>query len=122
MKHYRPIISAALAVVAVLTASAIGQVAAADVITTTFSDGSHRVGIDIAPGTYFAEFEDGICALSITDTDGAQRTPTFRARAIVTITESDTLVQTRGCGEWNPRETRRPPLREFGEGLYDFFV
>ena len=124
MKHYRPIISAALAVVAILTTSAIGQVAAADVITATFSDGSHRVGIDIAPGTYFAEFEDGICALSITDTNGAQRTPTFRARAIVTITENDTLVQTRGCGEWTPRETRRrpPPLREFGEGLYEVGV
>ena len=124
MKHPRPIISAALAVVAILTTSAIGQVAAADVITTTFSDGSHRVGIDIAPGTYFAEFEDGICALSITHIDGSQRTPTFRARAIVTITESDTLVQTNGCGEWTPRETprRKPPLREFGEGLYEVGV
>ena len=124
MKHSRPIIRAALVVVATLTIGAIGQVAAADAIPTTFADGSHRVGIDIAPGTYFAEFEDGICALSITDIDGAQRNPTFRGRAIVTITESDTLLQTAGCGEWRPHQTRgrKHLLKTFGEGLYEVGV
>lgn len=124
MKHSRPIISATLAIFATLSTGAIGQVATANAISFAFADGSHRIGIDIAPGTYFAEFEDGICALSITDIDGAQRTPTFRGRAIVTIAESDTLLKTRGCGEWQPRETRRrsPLLKEFGEGLYEVGV
>ncbi len=109
---------------AILATFAIGQAAAANVITTTFSDGTHQVGIDITPGTYFAEFEDGICRLSITDIGGAQRTPTFRGRAIVTITQSDTLLQTANCGEWRPHETRgrKHPLRTFGEGLYEVGV
>ena len=124
MRHSQPVIRAALAVVASLTIGAIGHLVAADAIPATFSDGSHRVGIDIAAGTYFAEFEDGICALSITDVDGAQRNPTFLGRAIVTITESDTLLQTAGCGEWKSRETHgenRLPTA-FGEGLYEVGV
>lgn len=107
-----------------LTLVAFKQPASADIASQVFTDGSHRVGIDVAPGTYFAEFEDGICALSITDIDGAQRTPTFRGRAIVTITESDTLLQVAGCGEWRPHETlgRKHLLNAFGEGLYEVGV
>ncbi len=89
-----------------------------------FADGTHRVGIDIAPGTYVAEIESGICSVGITDIDEETRNPTFIGRAIVTITSSDNVVETSSCGIWKPRFDRvsEPPSIRFEEGMHEVGV
>ena len=96
----------------------------ATVVPNTFADGTHHVGIDIAPGTYFAEIENGICSVGITGVDEQSRNPTFIGRAIVTITGSDTVVETSGCGSWQPRADRvsDPPAVQFEEGMHEIGV
>ena len=89
-----------------------------------FADGTHRVGIDIAPGTYVAEIDDGICSVSITDVDEQSRNPTFIGRAIVTVASPDALVETSGCGIWKPRanHVNVSPATRFAQGMHEIGV
>ncbi len=103
-----------------------GFTLAADATTAPgdFADGVHRVGIDIAPGTYVVEIESGICSVGITDKDEQSRNPTFIGRAIVTITNLDAVVETLGCGIWKPRAepVKVPPAHRFEEGMHQIGV
>lgn len=89
-----------------------------------FADGTHSVGIDIAPGTYVAEIESGICSVGITDVDEQSRNPTFIGRAIVTVTSQDSIVETTGCGIWKPRADRITdvPATRFEAGMHEIGV
>ena len=107
--------------VAILTPIAFTQFAHATV-TQSFSDGYHQVGIDVTPGTYVADIEAGICTVRITSSsDDRSRNPTFLSRAIVTITDQDTAIETINCGEWRPhiRVGKKTLAQQFGEGTYD---
>ncbi len=112
----------ALVFLVVIVGSATEIQAAID--PSDFVDGTHRVGIDIAPGTYVAEIDSGICSVGITDVDEQSRTPTFIGRAIVTITGMDAVVETSGCGIWKPRAGRVTfsPATRFAEGMYEVGV
>ena len=88
--------------------------------TVAFSDGIHTVGVDVMPGTYVAEFDEGICFVAVTDLDDATRNPSFSGRAIISITESDRQIETVGCGEWlllNDGE-RGVSATDFGNGMF----
>ena len=115
---------AAMVLVAVLATFALTFTTSASVAPSAFGDGTHRVGIDIALGTYVVEIESGICSIGITDTDGESRSPTFIGRAIVTITGQDALVETSGCGTWKPRTGRTvvQPATQFEQGMHEIGV
>ncbi len=109
---------------AILAPLAFSQQASATVEPAPFSDGTHLVGTDISPATYVAEFDEGICFVTITKNGELERNPTFINRAIITITDQDTQVETSGCGEWHPRPSTRPRTlpAEFGPGAYQVGV
>ncbi len=112
-----------LSILAIIAFASFGHVASADdaeasSLLASFPNGSYEVDVDIAPGTYVTEFDDGVCAVVITNLDGRRRNPTFLHRAIVTITPSDATVETSGCGTWRLLERPEKPLSEFGPGMY----
>jgi hypothetical protein len=76
---------------------------------TTFGDGTHRVGIDIAPGTYVAPGGSG-CYWERQATFGgggvddilANEFAPNRGQVVVTILATDKGFKTSGCGTWRP--------------------
>ncbi len=113
-----------LTLIAFVVAFGSGVTAAATNAPAEFADGTHHVGTDVVPGTYVADLQDGICYVTITDSDQEQRNPTFIGRAIVTISIDDSLVETSGCGEWRPRDhlSQKAKATQFGEGMYEVGV
>ena len=98
--------------------------ASASIAPSDFGDGTHRVGIDIAPGTYIVEIENGICSVGIIDTDQQSRNPTFIGRAIITVVSRDALLETSGCGTWKPRQEQNVAslATKFEQGMYEIGV
>lgn len=91
--------------------------------TRSFSDGLHQVGIDITPGTYVAENPTGICTVRYTSSADTQpRNPTFLTRAIITITDQDSAIESINCGEWRPHSKTAPTAAHFSEGTYEVGV
>lgn len=92
---------------------------------TSFGDGTFRVGIDIAPGTYrnsdssqgcywerlsgFGGTLDEIIANNFT-----------RARQVVTISPSDAGFSSEGCGQWSQELSpiTPSPTDPFSDGIY----
>ena len=106
-----------------LTLVAFKQPANADIDTQTFTDGTHQVGQDIAPGTYVTQIPSGICSVTITSGNEDERRPTFLNRAIITITEKDTQVVTNDCGQWQPHTRQHQQLpKQFSEGTHQIGV
>ena len=103
----------------VLSVIAFDSVVAASDAPAVFSDGTYSVGVDIAPGTYVAELDDGVCHVAITDIEDETRNPSFLGRAIISITEDDATVETSGCGEWYARYDSAPKSlpSHFGQGM-----
>ena len=111
----------ALLLLAFLTPFALTQ--NADAATQSFSDGLHQVGADISPGTYVAENPNGICTVRFTSPHDTQpRNPTFLTRAIITITNQDTAIETINCGDWHPHTRTTPTAKQFTEGTYQVGV
>lgn len=71
---------------------------------TTFGDGSYRVGIDIAAGTYRSSATATSCywkrMSNFTGTDDIIANYLSNSPTTVTILASDAGFQTRGCGTW----------------------
>jgi len=110
-------------IAAIATLIAFDNVASADTVTPTFSDGIHQIGADIAAGTYVTDTEDGICLVSITDNNDRTRNPTFINRAIITLTGNDRTIETTNCGEWREHSTsQKPRAAQFGQGMYHIGV
>ena len=109
-----------LTLAAILSTFVLTQTTSANFKPSPFYDGTHIVGEDIAPATYVAEFNENICYVHITSKAQPERKPTFIGRAIITITDQDTQVDTSGCGEWIPRsETPATKIeKHFGQGTF----
>ncbi len=71
----------------------------------SFGDGTHRVGTDIAPGTYRAPGGDACYWARLSgfsgEIDDVIANGGFNANPTVTITSSDVGFETRGCGTWD---------------------
>ena len=119
--YFKPLSIVLTAIIAIL---ALSHVADANSQTSTFSDSRHFIGTDITHGTYVTEIQEGICTVSITSADDQHRQPTFISRAIITISNDDTVVETNGCGDWRPHTGtgRKTIPRDFGEGTYQIGV
>ena len=112
----------ALLLTALLTPFTFSQLAEA-ATAQSFTDGIHQVGTDITPGTYVADNPDGICTVRYTSGGDIQpRNPTFLTRAIITVTDQDTAVETINCGEWLPHTKTTPTAEQFTEGTYQVGV
>ena len=92
--------------------------------STSFGDGTHIVGEDIAPGTYRAPGGEG-CYWARLSGFGGSGDDVLGANAasfisqIVTITSSDAGLESSGCGQWtrsSPRSSR--PSTSFGDGTH----
>lgn len=72
---------------------------------TSFADGSYRVGVDIAPGTYRSSATATGCywkrMSNFTGVDDIIANYLSNSPTTVTILASDTGFQTRGCGTWS---------------------
>lgn len=74
----------------------------------TFADGTHRVGVDIAPGTYVAPggspcYWERQSVFGGSGTDAIIANDISRGgQAVVTIEASDKGFKTTGCGTWKP--------------------
>ena len=113
-----------MAIATIIGAVAFESTATASTTPASFADGIHRVGTDVAPNTYVANLQDGVCFVSITDVDQEVRNPTFIGRAIITLSERDAVVETSKCGEWTPRGDRVTGglATQFSEGMYQVGV
>ncbi len=71
---------------------------------TSFADGSYRVGVDIAPGTYRSSGTNTDCywkrMSNFTGTDDIIANYLSNSPTTVTILASDAGFQTRRCGTW----------------------
>ena len=90
-------------------------------------DGTHRVGNDIAPGTYRSDGDETCYWARLAGFSGELddvRANGNNAPEIVTIARGDAGFETRGCGSWVPvRETASAsPATEFGDGTYQVGV
>ena len=95
----------------------------AEAATRSFSDGLHRVGTDITPGTYVADNPTGICTVRYSShSDNQPRNPTFLTRAIITVTDQDSAIETINCGEWRPHSKTAPTAKQFTEGTFQVGV
>ena len=89
-----------------------------------FSDGSHLVGIDIAPGIYAADAGEGLCNWFRTapfgdtalDSSGGY---VSTGRQIATVLANDSSFFSEGCGTWKPLDLvleGSVPVQTFGDG------
>jgi hypothetical protein len=91
----------------------------------TFEDGTHRVGTDIAPGTYVALDPGPGCYWARLSGFGGSfdeiiANDSGSGQAIVTVAESDAGFETRCCGEWIPvdQAPARDAMVPFGDGTW----
>ena len=125
--------------------SAVGQRAAAEVSRpsasavaastprTSFGDGSHEVGVDIAPGTYRTSGPTPgmpVCSYARLRTAGASYADTSQVlqlenvmgSAVVTIQPSDGGFFSQLCGTWTQQTQASTPRTSFGDGSYEVGV
>ena len=125
--------------------SAVGQRAAAEVSRpsasavaastprTSFGDGSHEVGVDIAPGTYRTSGPTAgmpVCSYARLRTAGASYADTSQVLqlenvmgpAVVTIQPSDGGFFSQLCGTWTQQTQASTPRTSFGDGSYEVGV
>ena len=93
---------------------------------TQFADGSHLVGIDIAPGVYVADTNDAFCNWFRTapfggansDNSGGYRS---QGSQIAEILPTDTGFYSDGCGIWKPfadQDIQSEPTTVIGAGTH----
>lgn len=90
-----------------------------------FSDGQHRVGIDVPRGTYVAQALEGrTCIVDIVEPNEAQRNLAFVGRAVLTIDATIGTFTTENCGVWQTKQltSREKPRSSFGPGVYHIDV
>lgn len=100
-----------------------GGTAPSTVPATPFSDGTHAVGVDIAPGTYRAPagidcywFRLSGFGGTVDDVEAAGGSGSSE---IVTILPSDAGFQSDGCGQWTPlRDVEGDRATSFGDGTF----
>ena len=77
---------------------------APDAPATTVSDGTHAVGMHVAPGTYRSQDGTGLCYWARMSNFGHAGVDGIIANGtnpgIVTVVASDAGFSTQGCGEW----------------------
>ena len=90
----------------------------------SFGDGTHRVGTDIAPGTYRAPGGEWCSWARLSGFGGGADdilgfSAPYTASQIVTIRSSDAGFETSGCGQWTQSSPRSSgPSTSFSEGTY----
>ena len=100
---------------------------------TSFGDGSHEVGVDIAPGTYRTSGPTAgmpICSYARLRTAGASYADTSQVlqlenvmgSAVVTIQSSDGGFFSQLCGTWTRQTQASTPRTSFGDGSYEVGV
>jgi len=96
----------------------------ASVLPDRFGDGTHRVGADIAPGTYRNTADDTLCSWRRTRrSDGraleiVSVTATFRQ--VVRLSPTDSEFWSQGCGTWEPATVpiTPDPHAPFTDGVF----
>ena len=90
---------------------------------TQFENGTHVVGVDIAPGTYRSS-RSGTCYWARLSGFGGELGDIIgngnNSPQIVTITASDEAFESMGCGQWQLVEDTFPsaPSTSFSDGTY----
>lgn len=91
----------------------------------SFPDGTYRVGIDIAPGTYRNTDSSQFCYWERLSGFSGELNDIIAngfsdARQIVTIAPTDAGFVSRRCGRWVPDDTplTSSPTAPFGDGMY----
>ena len=106
---------------------------AASTPRTSFGDGSHEVGVDIAPGTYRTSGPTAgmpICSYARLRTAGASYADTSQVlqlenvmgSAVVTIQSSDGGFFSQLCGTWTRQTQASTPRTSFGDGSHEVGV
>ena len=94
---------------------------------TTFGDGSHVAGMDVAPGVYTTQGGEGMCLWYRTSPVGGNSENrnaigwhTSEGQQVAEIYADDVGVYSEGCGEWSIQLAPDDPPRftEFGDGIY----